>query len=71
MNFITYMGSYTIEQLVSGEEDSFVVMMVITENTEKETRKLDTFSSKVLKLEGKCPYETIANWKSVKRLSLF
>lgn len=47
-----------------------MVMMVKTEHIEKELRKLDKFSSKVLKLEGKCPYEVIADWKSVKRLSL-
>lgn len=53
------------------EGDSFMVMMVIAENTEKEMRKLGKFSSKVLKLEGKCPYEIIADWESVKRLSFF
>lgn len=45
------------------EGDSFMVMMVIAENTEKEMRKLGKFSSKVLKLEGKCPYEIIADGK--------
>lgn len=53
------------------EDDSFMVMMVIAENTEKEMGKLGKFSSKVLKLEDKCPYEIIADWKSVQRLSFF
>lgn len=53
------------------ENDSFMAMMVIAENTEKEMRKLGKFISKVLKLEGNYPYEIIAVWKSVKRLSFF
>lgn len=48
-----------------------MAMMVIAENTEKEMRKLGKFISKVLKLEGNYPYEIIAVWKSVKRLSFF
>lgn len=53
------------------EDDSFMAMMVIAENTEEKMRKLGKFISKVLKLEGNCPYEIIAVWKSVKRLSFF
>lgn len=48
-----------------------MAVMVKAENTEKETRKLGKFSSRVPKLEGNCPYEIIAVWKSVKRLSFF